>query len=90
MHDDEILIIPPDVDVAALGAFILEGGPMPEGCHREPFAEWTARGRLPDCDCDLLQCACDVIRPHQPDCSFRLSITSPVDVGPMDCDCGAV
>lgn len=84
---DKILIIPPDVSLAELGDYAMKGGPVPSRAYEEDFEEWTARGRVPDCDCGLLQCACEAIRPHQKSCAFRLSITSPVDFGPMECDC---
>lgn len=89
MDPEDILIVPPDVDIGQLGDFVLGKGPLPERCYVEPIEVWMARGRVPDCDCGLLQCACVQIRPHAKLCAFRLSITSPVDVGHMDCDCGA-
>lgn len=85
--EETILIVPPDVDLAALGKHVLEGGPVPDRCRVRSLAEWMADGRVEDCDCGLLQCECVVIRQHEEGCSFRLTITSPVDVGPMECDC---
>lgn len=54
------------------------------------FREWSSRGRVSDCDCDLLQCQCVEIRQHKPDCERRLSITSPIDFGLFDCTCGGI
>lgn len=87
--DDEetILIIPPDVDVYALGEHVMHGEPIPPRCHYESLKEWMARGRVDDCDCGLMQCVCISIRPHTPECAFRLSLTSVIDVGILECDC---
>jgi hypothetical protein len=90
MLADDILIVPSDVDVAEMGEFLLGRGPLPERCYVEPIAVWMARGRVSDCDCDLLQCECEQIRSHSKGCAFRLSITSVVDVGCMECDCGVI
>jgi hypothetical protein len=61
---------------------------------------FLARGREPNCDCGLIECACLAIRGHTKECRFRFAMTAPVlfecehglemcDVCDA-CDCGAV
>lgn len=78
MSDQQILIVPPDVDIEALAQAVDTGGPLPAGAYYMSFDEWTAIGRIEDCDCGLLQCRCLDIRGHARDCTHRLSIQSPV------------
>lgn len=64
-----------------------EGNPTDAPLRTEPLKDWMARGRVPDCDCGLLQCQCTVIRQHKPKCMLRLSITAPWNAAPEPCTC---
>ena len=84
---DKVLIIPDDMAPEALMAYVATGA-VPPGARVEDIEVWMARGRVPDCDCGLLQCQCALIRPHARECLFRRSILSVFDVGILDCSCG--
>jgi hypothetical protein len=40
--------------------------------------EYLARGRVPDCDCQMIQCVCVEARQHDRECRWRKAITAPV------------
>lgn len=75
-------------------------GVLPEGGVEMTMAEFEAMGRLPDCDCQLIQCACAVARLHDVSCVHRKALTCAIGV-PCDehhdeecpvcypCTCGA-
>jgi hypothetical protein len=97
---DNILLVPPDVDLQQLKDYAEGNGPVPDRSYLEPFAVWTTRGRVSDCDCQLLQCACAQARLHAKRCRFRIALTCAIpiaceahgrDVCPHCdvCDCGA-
>jgi hypothetical protein len=61
--------------------------------------EFLARGRVPDCDCGIIQCCCTEARQHGPMCHWRIALLCPfglpcdphgVDVCPEcdTCTCG--
>ena len=72
--------------------------PLPPGVTVEPLEDFMARGRAPDCDCGLIQCACARAREHTKDCAYRKALTCAIaiecehgfDVCPTcdACDCG--
>jgi hypothetical protein len=78
----EVLVIKEGTSAEALGAY-LQGGPMPEGAHGETYEELAARGRVPDCDCQLIQCVCPQARPHVKECRYRIALTCAV---PIHCE----
>lgn len=49
----------------------------------ESEKEYMARGRVADCDCQLIQCVCAEARKHKIGCQRRLAMTCPV---PISCD----
>lgn len=79
----EVVVVPPDVDPGALGAYLRGDGPMPMGAHGETYEEFSSRGRVEDCDCELIQCVCAQARLHGKDCRFRRALTCAV---PIDCE----
>lgn len=83
-----VLVVPPDVDLVQLGAYALEGGPVPDGAVEMDFETFTAIGRVPDCDCGMIQCVCEEARRHLPECQRRKAITCAVEVtcGPHGLD----
>ena len=81
---DEVLVVPPDVDLDQLKAFI-DGGPVPDRAHVVPFDEWTAQGRPSDCDCGHIACVCAVARAHGRECRYRKAVTCAVGI---ECECG--
>jgi hypothetical protein len=66
----------PEVAVLHVDA---EGKPLP-GVEYTSFEEFTARGRVADCDCDLIVCACIEIRQHKEGCRYRLALSCPVEI----------
>ena len=42
--------------------------------------ELASRGRVADCDCGLISCACEEARTHEPECRFRKALTSAVGI----------
>lgn len=99
-RDKQVLVVKEDVAAEALGSYLFDDGPVPEGAHEESFEEFTARGRVEGCDCGLIQCACSTIRPHKKECRFRMSVSCPIAIECDDhglevcptcdaCDCGA-
>lgn len=76
-------MVPSDVDVGALGDYVFGDGPMPIGAHGETFDEFSARGRLDDCDCQLIECVCAVARTHKKDCRMRKALTCAI---PISCE----
>lgn len=46
----------------------------------EEESEYTARGRVPDCDCQLLSCVCAEARTHAKDCRFRKALTCAIPI----------
>lgn len=44
----------------------------------EDEEEYLARGRVADCDCQMLQCVCVEARKHKPECRWRTAILAPV------------
>jgi len=44
----------------------------------EDEKEWVARGRVPDCDCQMLQCRCQEARQHKPECRWRKALLAPI------------
>ncbi len=44
-----------------------------------------ARGRVPDCDCGLIECCCTAARAHKEGCRLRLAMTCAIEV---TCDHG--
>lgn len=85
MTDVKVLVVSPEVDLVELGEHMVNGGPQPAGSHYESFEEFTARGRVKDCDCGLIECVCAQVRPHKPTCRYRVSMTCAV---PISCDHG--
>lgn len=81
----EVLVVTEKTSPEAIAAYLFDGGPMPEGAYEETFEEYSARGRVHDCDCQLIQCVCLVKRQHQEDCRFRVSLTCAV---PIECEHG--
>ena len=86
-----ILHLTPDAGSAEIDAALrglnqyVETGVVPDGANitLEDFKTWTARGRLEDCDCGLLQCACAEARQHKKECVYRLALTCAI---PIECE----
>ncbi len=47
------------------------------------FEEYTAMGRVPDCDCQLIQCVCAQARQHAKECRYRVALTCAI---PITCE----
>lgn len=75
----KVLHVPETVSPEALMAYV-ETGELPEGSTEEPIEDFMARGRVKDCDCGLLQCACLEARKHKKSCRHRLALICPVEV----------
>jgi len=69
----EVLVLQPDTSLEELGAFV----------HGETYAEFSARGRVGDCNCSLIQCVCEEARSHGEGCPFRRALTCAVGI---DCE----
>ena len=74
--------MPEGTSPEALGSF-LQGGPLPPGARIQTIEEFEAEGRVADCDCQLIQCVCQIARQHQQDCKFRRALTCAV---PITCE----
>lgn len=84
----------PDDDDPALEAFTrilqeVKDGTAPEVFvlnqfgeirERTTFAEWASRGRVDDCDCNLISCVCELARQHELGCRYRFALTCAVAV----------
>jgi hypothetical protein len=46
----------------------------------EDAEEWMARGRVADCDCQLISCVCAEARTHEPKCRHRVALTCAVAI----------
>lgn len=79
----DVVVVPEDVNIDELGEFLSGNGPIPAGSYLESYEKFSARGRVEDCDCGLIQCACAQTRPHDQDCSFRIAMTCAV---PINCE----
>jgi hypothetical protein len=75
----EVLVVPESTSGEALAAYFA-GGSMPDGAHGETFEEFSARGRVSDCDCNLIQCVCTEARQHRDGCQYRLALTCAVAI----------
>ncbi len=95
----KVLHVPETVSPEALMAYV-ETGALPEGSVEEPIEDFMARGRVEDCDCDMIECVCTLVRPHKKRCRYRIALICPVEVlcaahklevcPECDaCDCGA-
>ncbi len=76
----QVLIVPENVNVEALAAFVGGTGPLPEGARWEDEATFLARGRVADCTCKMISCVCDQVRWHRPTCRLRKSLLCPVAI----------
>lgn len=74
-----VLDAPSTVTADELVAWI-ETGTLPPGATVLPYEAFIARGRLPDCDCGLVQCGCLRKREHVESCRFRRALTCPIGV----------
>lgn len=70
-----------DIDFVAMVKRMLEATGVEVVFEDEK--EWMARGRVADCDCQLLQCVCTEARKHKPDCRFRIALTCAI---PIECE----
>jgi hypothetical protein len=43
-------------------------------------AQLLARGRVADCDCNMIACVCSDARPHTIDCRYRKALTCAVGI----------
>ena len=71
----EVTVVPEDVSVTALGDYIEGRGPMPEGAYGTTFEQFSAQGRVDDCDCQLVPCVCSQARQHGKNCPLRQALT---------------
>lgn len=78
--DDKVVIVPADVDPGALAEFMFNNGPAPQGTRVESAREFMARGRVEDCDCEMIQCVCVLARQHDKDCKFRRALTCAIGI----------
>jgi hypothetical protein len=74
-------------DMTADDPMIVEAKAMLEALgHTVVFQdeeEYFAQGRVPDCDCMLLQCVCTEVRPHQKTCRYRVALSCAI---PIECE----
>ena len=65
----------------------IDTGVVPDGgtIVVEDYDTYAARGRVPDCDCELIQCVCTEARKHKVGCDYRLAMTCAI---PVECDHG--
>jgi len=78
--DNKVVTVPEDVDPGTLAKFIFEDGPLPPGGRVEGVETFMARGRVEDCDCELIQCVCAIARQHAEDCKFRKALTCAIGI----------
>lgn len=76
---DLVLTVPPTVTAEEILAWV-ETGVLPAGATVAPYEVFAARGRLPDCDCQLIQCVCATKREHDQGCRFRRALTCPIGI----------
>jgi len=48
------------------------------GVAIEDEETFLARGRVKDCDCQMLQCVCTEVRQHKPECRWRMALLAPI------------
>jgi hypothetical protein len=75
----KVLHVPETVSPEALMAYV-ETGALPEGSVEEPIEDFMARGRVKDCDCDMIECVCLQIRQHKKRCPYCVALICPVEV----------
>jgi hypothetical protein len=95
----EVLVVPPGTAAGDVEDY-LRGGDLPAGGRTTSLVEFLAEGRVADCDCGLLCCACLAARVHMKECRYRRTLLSRVlftcekhRVAPCPecdaCDCGS-
>lgn len=85
MPDKDALVVPEDVDIEQLVLYTQGEGPVPDRAEAMTTEELLARGRVENCTCGLIQCACETVRPHKEDCRFRKAVLCPI---PIECEHG--
>lgn len=70
--------------IAAAVAYAQKGVVLPNA-HVEDPKTFMQCGRVPDCDCRLIECVCLVARQHKAKCQFRKALTCAVAIA---CDHG--
>ena len=78
LRDDlpDVLVVPEGTPARDVTNYLRCDGPVPEGGETMTLEAFLARGRLTDCDCGLLVCACLELRPHAKLCGFRRARTN--------------
>jgi hypothetical protein len=71
-----------DQAVADIVAYVFSGVVNPTAIE-EPLADWMARGRVPNCTCECLQCVCEAVKGHTKECRFRIAMTCAI---PIKCE----
>jgi hypothetical protein len=72
----EVIVVQHDISPEAFGAIL--DGQLPEGSVGMTFKEYSAIGRVADCDCGLIECVCKEARQHSKDCAYRFAMTCAV------------
>jgi hypothetical protein len=78
----DVLLVPSTVTADQLAEFV-KTGTMPPGATTMDYEEFTAIGRVADCDCGLITCVCEEARSHKKECRYRLAMTCAI---PISCD----
>jgi hypothetical protein len=77
---NQVLCASPDVDPAALAAYVENRGPLPEGAYLEDEETFFARGRVEGCTCGMISCVCKKIAFHRAHCEYRKALVTPVAI----------
>lgn len=77
---NEVLCIPESTSAEELALYMKGETPMPPGAHWMSFADFTAIGRVSNCDCNLIQCTCLAARQHKLECRYRFAMTCAIPI----------
>jgi hypothetical protein len=51
-----------------------------DGVEKTTFKEFTTRGRVADCNCDMIVCVCIEARKHKDGCPYKVALLCPVSI----------
>jgi hypothetical protein len=57
-----------------------ETGELPRGAKAMSFEEYSAQGRVSDCDCNLISCVCVQARQHKLGCRYQMALTCAIPI----------
>lgn len=81
--DDTMILLVDDTDseqaIADIVAYVDQGVVNPTA-KAERLDDYMARGRHPQCTCQLITCECTLAAQHKPDCDFRIALLCPIGI----------